>query len=121
MQTNSTVNGTGTNLEWSYRNTPHESTWEKTSFLLFGIDCRSPSESVFVPPSSKEPTEIDNYQEQLMISLSSARETAASRAQRKYKKHYKRKASSIKPRIGQWVLVKFLQDESSKHRKMSRL
>lgn len=26
---------------WAYRNTPHDSTGEKPSFLLFGIDCRS--------------------------------------------------------------------------------
>ena len=46
---------------WSYRNTPHESTGEKTSCLLFDRDCRSLSEAVFVPPSSMKPTEIDDY------------------------------------------------------------
>ena len=29
---------------WAYRNTPHESTGEKPSFLLFGIGCRTPAE-----------------------------------------------------------------------------
>ena len=36
---------------WAYRNTPHESTGEKPSFLLFGIDCRTPTEAALLPPS----------------------------------------------------------------------
>ncbi len=35
---------------WAYRNTPHESTAEKPSFLLFGRDCRSPSEAALLLP-----------------------------------------------------------------------
>ena len=31
---------------WAYQNVPHESTGEKPSFLLFGIDCRSPTDAV---------------------------------------------------------------------------
>ena len=30
---------------WAYRNTPHSSTGEKLSFLLFGFDCRHPTEA----------------------------------------------------------------------------
>ena len=30
---------------WAYRNTPHGSSGEKPSFLLFGWDCRSPTEA----------------------------------------------------------------------------
>ena len=30
-------------LLWACRNTPHESAGEKPSFLLFGIDCRTPT------------------------------------------------------------------------------
>jgi len=30
---------------WAYWNTLHESTGEKRSFLLFGMDCRSPTEA----------------------------------------------------------------------------
>ena len=37
---------------WSYRNTPHSSTGEKPSFLMFGIDCRSPTEA-HVPTCSR--------------------------------------------------------------------
>ena len=38
---------------WAYRNTPHSSTGEKLSFLLFGFDCHSPSEAAFVPARTK--------------------------------------------------------------------
>ena len=34
---------------WAYRNTPHESTGEKPSFLLYGCDCRYPAEAAFLP------------------------------------------------------------------------
>ena len=33
---------------WAYRNTPHETTNEKPSFLLYGWDCRSPTEAAFI-------------------------------------------------------------------------
>ena len=33
---------------WAYRNTPHESTGEKPSYLLFGIDCRTPTEAAYL-------------------------------------------------------------------------
>jgi len=32
---------------WAYRNTPHETTGEKPSFLLFGIDCHTPSRQLY--------------------------------------------------------------------------
>ena len=40
---------------WAYRNTPHESTGEKPSFLLFGMDLRTPSDAALFPPSTPEP------------------------------------------------------------------
>ena len=76
-------------LLWAYRNTPHESTGEKPSFLLLGIDCCSPSESALSPPSQLEPTDITDYREELTLSLSTARKLAAlqiQKAQAKYKK-----------------------------------
>ena len=35
---------------WAYRNTPHDTTGEKPSFLLFRWDCESPSEAAMLPP-----------------------------------------------------------------------
>ena len=76
---------------WAYRNMPHDSTGEKPSFLLFGMDLRTPSEAALFPPSRLEPTMVENYREELITSLSSARELAAKHLKRKQqqsKEHY---------------------------------
>ena len=46
---------------WVYRNTPHTSTGEKPSFLLYGIDCRSPTEAAYLPTEDIHPTDVDDY------------------------------------------------------------
>ena len=61
---------------WAYRNTPHSSTGEKPSFLLFGVDCRSPTEAAYLPVSDMFSIEVSDYREELMVSLSSARNLA---------------------------------------------
>jgi len=43
-------------LLWAYRNTPHDTTGEKPSFLLFGWDCRSPTEAALLPSDPVAPT-----------------------------------------------------------------
>ena len=108
---------------WAYRNTPHDSTHEKPSFLQFGMELRSPTEASLLPAESVEPADLSDYREQLMTSLSSARELAASSiraAQKKYKRHYDKKARPVPFRLGDWVLVRFPQEESGKQRKLSR-
>ena len=57
---------------WAYRNAPHGTTKEKPSFLMFGLDLRSPTEAALLPAESLEPTDVDDYREQLILSLSSA-------------------------------------------------
>ena len=110
-------------LLWAYRNTPHESTGEKPSFLLFGVDCRTPTESALLSPNSLNPTEVSDYREELMLSLSSARTLAASqiqKAQSKYKKCYDKKTKLSTFKVGQWVLVRFPHEETGRMRKLSR-
>ena len=46
---------------WAYRNMPHESTQEKPSFLLYGIDCRYPTELAFLLPFDVDPADPANY------------------------------------------------------------
>ena len=46
---------------WAYRYTPHESTGEKPSFLLFGVDCRTLTEAALLPPSPVEEGDIGDY------------------------------------------------------------
>ena len=40
---------------WAYRNTPHKTTREKFSFVLFGINCCTPSEAALLSPTHSEP------------------------------------------------------------------
>ena len=108
---------------WAYRNTPHEATKEKPSYLLFGTDCRFPTEAAFLPTEPTEYGDILEYREELTLSLSSARELAASNiktAQKKYKEQYDKRANPICYKPGGLVLVRFPQEESGKNRKLSR-
>ena len=108
---------------WAYRNTPHEATHEKPSYLLFGMDCRTPSEAAVLPPASVVPADLGDFREELTVSLASAREIAANsiqQAQKRYKQNYDRGVTEKKYRVGDWVLVKFPADETGKSRKLSR-
>ena len=108
---------------WAYRNTPHSSTGEKPSFLLYGFDCRTPTEAAFLPAKSLRPTNVGDYREQMMLSLSSARNLAKEvnkGSQKKYKVQYDKSARDLKLKIGDWVLVYFAQDETGKTRKLSQ-
>ena len=108
---------------WAYRNLPHDSTGEKPSFLLYGVDCRTPSEAALLPPPNVESTEVSNYREEMVLSLSAARRLAAEAiraAQTKYKTSYDRHSQDMDYQIGDWVLVRFPQDEMGRMRKLSR-
>ncbi len=110
---------------YAYRNIPHDSTGEKPSFLLYGVDCRSPTEAALMPPSDVTMNDIDvaDYREQVVLTLSSARETAVQairKAQGRYKHNYDRKAKCSSFKVGDWVFVRFPQEESGRLRKLSR-
>ena len=83
-------------VSWAYRNTPHDSTNEKPSFLLFGMELRSPTEPILLPAESVEPADLSDYREQLMLSLSSARELVVNNIYyatlKKYKRQYYKKS-----------------------------
>ncbi|XP_064398966.1 uncharacterized protein LOC135345475 [Halichondria panicea] len=108
---------------WAYRNVPHESTGEKPSFLLYGVDLRSPTEAALLPPSPLTLTDVDDYREELVYSLSSARRLAAESiktAQQKYKKYHDLHATPYQYKLGNWVFIRFPQEESGRMRKLSR-
>ena len=108
---------------WAYRNTPHDSTGEKPSFLLFGVDCRYPTEAALLPPTPVKPVAIEDYREELVLMLGEARQqavTAIQKAQKRYKKSYDQRSQDPTLRVGDWVLVKFPQEESGHLRKLSR-
>ena len=97
---------------------PHETKEEKPSFLLFGMDCHSPTEAL---PLKQGETEVTAYREELIESL--CRRLAAEtiqKAQTKYKMQYDCKAKPDQYRIGEWVLIKFPSEESGKQRKLSK-
>ena len=98
---------------WAYRNTPHESTKEKPSFLLFGINQKSPTEASLLPPDSHAPTDLGSYREELVLSLSSARELAVAsiqEAQKSYKSQYDKRTNTVNFRLGDWVFVRFPEE-----------
>ena len=109
---------------WTYRN-PHTSIGKKPLFLMYGVDCRTPTEAAYLPISEVYPINVEDCREELMISLSSARELAATtiqKAQSRYKGNYDRewKTKESALRIGDWILVHFPQDEVGKTRKLAR-
>ena len=88
-----------------------------------GIDCRYPRESAFLPPSDVDPADPADYRQELMLALTSARELAAEAirgAQNKYKRNYDKKRRITNYRAGDWVLIRFPQEESGANRKLSR-
>ena len=73
---------------WAYRNTPHDSTGEKLSFLLFGVDCHSPTDAVFLLTAISPGISFTDYRQELMASLHSAWKLATQsiqEAQQQYK------------------------------------
>ena len=108
---------------WAYRNTPQESTGEKPSYLLFGFDCRTPTEAEYLAPTTLTHTDVKDYREELVHSLSTARCLAAEniqKAQARYKYQYDKTAKEIEYSVGDWVLVRFPQEEVGRGRKLSR-
>ena len=73
---------------YAYRNISHESMGEKPSYLLYGMDLRTPSEAAILPPSSTSWVDMDDYREQVTLSLTIARNNAVKniqKAQQRYK------------------------------------
>ena len=90
-------------LLWAYHNTPHSSTGEKPSFLLYGLDCHSLTESALLPTKSFRVTDVSDYWGQMVLSLSTARSLAMKvnrEAQRQYKLQYDKTARTSKFRVG---------------------
>ena len=87
---------------WAYRKTPHSSTGEKPSYLLFGFDCHSPTELALVPTTSHQPVDISDYREQLVEMLSLARTMAAKEnweGEHKYKHQYDKVATNSRYKV----------------------
>ena len=111
-------------LLWAYRKAPHDSTGDKPSFLLFGWDCRSPVEaSLLRVNEDMSYTTVADYREELVLTLSTARQTALEtigKAQKRYKAQYDRHTDNYQFKIGDWILIRFPSEETGRLRKLSR-
>jgi len=88
------------------------------------MDCRAPTEATLLPPEPLTMTDVGDYKEQLILSLSLARDLAATNiqaAQECYKKYHDRSAHQKGYKLGDWVLVRFPHEESGRLRKLSQL
>ena len=102
---------------WAYRNTPHDATRKKPSFLMFGVDLRSPTEAAIIPAETVHECDVTDYKQELILSLSSARELAVTnikKGQQRNKERYDQRVHTKKLKVGDWVLVRFPQEESGK-------
>ena len=104
---------------WAYQNAPHEATQEKPSFLLFGVDCKSPMEAALLPPEPLEPADVSDYLEELVLSLFSAHTLAANNIRKHNVATKPNMTRPVNHRVGNWVLVRFPHEESGKRRKLS--
>ena len=106
-----------------YHNIPYDSTGEKPTYLLSGMDCKIPTDARMLSPSPLQPAEMRDYHGEMPLSLWSGCQNAAQAiqaAQRRYKAHYDSKVTPANYVIGDWVLVKFSSEESGRMHKLSR-
>ena len=102
---------------WVYQNIPHKATKEKPSYLLFGFDCRSPTEAAFLPTEIQGHTDVMDYWEEVVLLLASAQEFAVTiikKAQKQYKWWHDHHAASMDYKFSDLVLVRFPHEESGK-------
>ena len=90
-------------LLWAYHNAQHDTTGQKLSFLLFGWDCKS-TEANLLPVTYTIPTSLEDYGEQRILTLSSAREKplglASQKAQNRYEANYDCQSDDYTYRVG---------------------
>ena len=70
-------------------------------------------------PCYHQPMIVADYRQELIESLSTARQTALQsicRSQKKYKKQYDRKSDSYKYQVGEWVLIRYPSEETRRFR-----
>ena len=107
---------------WAYRNFPYPSTGEQPSFLLYGCNCRHPTEAALLP-TSLGPTDVSHYREELVLSVLSVRvpaNKANTKTQSRQKAQYDKLAVSTELKAEDWVLICFPEGETGKFCKLSR-
>ena len=77
---------------------------------MFCVDLKSSTEAAFLPPEYLCEADVSDYKEELVLSLSSARELAVNKtckAQQSYKKQIDKKARQFPLKVGDWVFAFF--------------
>ena len=67
--------------------------------------------------------DVDDYRQEMPLSLSSARDIAAAsiqKAQGRYKKSHDKRCFTHQYKIGRWILIRFPQKKTGRKRKLSR-
>ena len=101
---------------WAYRNTPAHVHWREAVVPAVWSGLQDTyGGAAYLPISEVCPINVEDYREELMISLSSATELAATtiqKAQSRYKGNYDRewKTKESALRIRDWILVHFMKD-----------
>ena len=76
---------------------------------------KSLTKAALLFPQPAESIDLADYREKLMLSLATARELAVQSikaAQSRYRKQYDKRAKVVDMRVGDWVFVRFPQDET---------
>ena len=90
---------------------------------MFGVDLHSPTEAAIIPAETVHECDVTDYKQELILSLSSARELAVTNikeGQQCNKERYDQRVHTKKLKVRDWVLVRFPQEESVKQQKLSR-
>ena len=84
------------------------------------MDCRSLTEAALVPPQESQIAgvgDIFDYREELILSLSSARNKAhyaICKAQKCFKAQHDKRTHDVKMKLGDWVLIYYPAEDSGK-------
>lgn len=81
---------------------------------MFGIGLRSPIEAALLPTEEICSTDVRDYWEEFILSLSAARvlaEVTIRRQQQRSKERYDMKSLQKVVKVGDWVLIRFPQGE----------
>ena len=75
---------------------------------MFGVDLRSPTEAAIIPAETVHECDVTDYKQELILSLSSARELAVTniKGQQHNKERYDLRVHTKKLKVGDWVLAR---------------
>ena len=88
------------------------------------MDYKSLTEAALLPAEPLVLTQIEDYREQPILSLPPLMNYIAAasikKAQRKYRRQFDKKSTSVSYKIGDWVLVYFPHEGTGKNCKLSQ-